>query len=130
MIELVIDGTPTTQGSKSINRRTGQMFEQAKGLRVWRETIAKTTMACRRGRGPFEGPVFVSAVFLFARPKRRPRRSYPLRDLDKLQRALGDGLVAGGLLVDDSQITQWLAEKRFTANGEVPGVRVRISEAG
>lgn len=105
------------------------MYESAKGLRAWRQTIAKTVMACRRGRGPFEGAVRVNAVFYFARPK-RPRRAYPVRDLDKLQRALGDGLTDGGLIVDDCQVTVWFAEKRYATDGAPVGVHVTIGDAG
>lgn len=51
-------------------------------------------------------------------------------DLDKLMRALGDGMTDSGLLVDDSLIvTQWL-HKRYAIEVNPVGVRVLVMKTG
>ena len=49
-------------------------------------------------------------------------------DLDKLIRAVGDGLsVDAGLLKDDSRISSIKAEKRYCERQEVPGALIVLS---
>ena len=75
---------------------------------------------------PIDAPVVVEAVFVFPRPK-SVKRNYPTvaPDLDKLCRALGDGMtVDANVLVDDSRIVVWHASKVY---GERPGVSVKIT---
>lgn len=61
------------------------------------------------------------------RPK-RPRFNVPATapDLDKLQRGVGDGLEASGLLANDSRIVQWIATKHY---GDTTGCRITIKES-
>ncbi len=70
----------------------------------------------------------VEANFLFARPKSLPKRvrtNTKRPDLDKLVRALLDGL-ADILLPDDSQVISITAAKRYIEPGETPGAEIVV----
>jgi crossover junction endodeoxyribonuclease RusA len=87
---------------------------------------------------PLAGPVALLAVFSLPRPKghyRTGRNAHLLKesapnfpagrpDLDKLLRALLDGLTAGGAWLDDSQVAQLAATKEW---GQ-PGCRIEIEQ--
>lgn len=133
-------GTPAQQGSKAINRKTGMMFDVSKNLDTWRQNIAWVAKSVRDREkiDRFTGAVEVTAEFRFSRPKahyRTGKRSHELKpnaptfktsapDTDKLQRALGDGLVDGGLLADDAIIVIWHARKIYADQDW--GVRVKV----
>jgi Holliday junction resolvase RusA-like endonuclease len=62
---------------------------------------------------------------VFSMPEgQRPKYGWPTKDgdLDKLVRAVLDGLTQGGLIIDDRHVTRIVTEKRFGH----PGVAVRI----
>jgi crossover junction endodeoxyribonuclease RusA len=91
--------------------------------------------------GTLEGPVRVVADFYLPRPKghygtgrnagrvRDSAPGYPEHrpDLDKLARALLDGLGMGGAWADDCQVTHLHVSKLY-ADGIPPGCRVTITE--
>lgn len=118
-LEFVVPGVPIPQGSK--NPWGGEANPHVKS---WRETVAYA--ARKNDTTIIDGPVVVSATFVFPRPKKHFRTgklSHELRtdaprwhantpDLDKLQRAVGDAM-KGVLLRDDSQIVFWKARKRY-----------------
>lgn len=120
-----IPGIPRPQGSKSVNRRTGVMFEANPETRAWRASCARH-LELWAGTyfgawEPFDGPLLVDVTFVMPEPK-RPSFAEPAvkPDLDKLQRALGDALTVAQIIKDDARITTWHARKRY---GE-PGVRI------
>jgi Holliday junction resolvase RusA-like endonuclease len=90
------------------------MYESSKRLKPWREIVAYTVMAARKGV-QFAGPV-------------RVLLSFDLRlnaDLDKLCRGVLDGLTMSGAIVDDKQVVELHAEKRMR---KPAGCRIRIEE--
>lgn len=103
---------PTSAGPKT------RLISMAKREKVWRQFVAdeiRTTIPdVQIGK---EYAVKVHATFYLPRPKRAPeyKRVRPINvpDLDKLCRALGDAMVDGGLLVDDSIIVEWHASKEY-----------------
>lgn len=138
MFELLIEGTPAPQGSKSVNRRTGVMFEQSKGLPKWKQAMAAALHAYKTQLGdmdPYAGAVVLTIHFLMPRPKshyRTGRFSHVLKDSapqehtqkpdgDKLARALGDALTRAGFITDDAIVTRWVVDKRWAEYGETPG---------
>lgn len=124
IVAFFVPGRPVTQGSKTRTKHGG-MRESAKGWAAWRKVVAQIAMIERRGHC-FEGPVYVDAEFRFLRPA-RAKNSYPSPDVDKLQRAIGDALQAGGVLHDDRQIVRWLdPRKRYCGLDEVPGCMLMI----
>ena len=139
MYELLIEGVPAPQGSKSVNRKTGHMFEQSKGLPAWKRAMAAALAQYRDdlgGMDPYGTATVLTAHFLMPRPKshyRTGRFSHVLKesaprehtqkpDGDKLARALGDALTRAGFITDDAVITRWVADKRWAEYGETPGV--------
>lgn len=104
------------------------MIESSKAVGPWREAVrAETQRAMTLQPGPVAGAVYVSLKFQMTRPKghyRTGRNAALLRDgapgrpagkpdLDKLVRAVLDGLTAGGAWKDDSQVVVLTAEKLY-----------------
>lgn len=119
---IFIPGTPRPQGSKSVNRHTGHMFEANPSLKAWRSTMAASLIAWTGtwfgAWEPYNGPLAVDATFWMPRPQ-RPTYSLPAvkPDVDKLCRALGDAMTESGLIKDDARITTWHARKRYAEPG-------------
>lgn len=114
-------GTPRPQGSK---RYVGNgRFIEASDVKPWRLAIAKAVKEAFEATGDdsiFTEPVIVTATFYLPKPK-TVRRFLPsvAPDLDKLQRALGDGMSVEtpAALEDDSLIVTWHARKRYAEPG-------------
>ena len=66
-------------------------------------------------------------LFTFRSPK-KPTRSYPGLDLDKLLRSTNDALVHGQLLLDDRQVVEVQAGKRWAVGGEASGCTITIAD--
>lgn len=123
--EFSVDGIPVSQGSKTIAQGGGKTWMRdanAKKLKPWRERVAQ---AADLGV-TFDCPVKVFAYFDMPRPK-RPKFERPATkpDVDKLARALLDGMTDGGLLKDDSRVVDLHVVQRYS---ESPGVWVRVTE--
>lgn len=98
--------------------------------------MALAARAAHQG-GPLEGPVRVSCAFVFPRPKHHrrangnlregaPRRHGSRPDVDKLARAILDG-ITGVVLRDDSQVSELWAVKTY---GEQPGADIIVVPVG
>lgn len=136
LVSLFVEGEPVQQGSKSAALPKGGgkpvLFDQnAKTLRPWRKAVKQAAERVWRdeGRVPIGDPVQVEISFVFTPTMSDPDRHWRsvTPDLDKLERALYDGLVDGRLLRDDSLVVQHLTRKRFAEPGEVAGAHVKIS---
>jgi len=87
-----------------------------------------------RHGGPLSGALIVTMGFRFPMPESRPPRTRKLGtvakttapDLDKLVRAVNDGLAAGGLIVNDARIARSAEWKDETIGWT--GVTVQVSE--
>jgi Holliday junction resolvase RusA-like endonuclease len=131
MIEFFVHGIPRPQGSKRGFYRNGRvvLVEASKQLPEWREQIvlaAKEAMMSTDLWYKTEKPVRVECVFFFPKPK-TVKRDYPsvAPDLDKLCRSLLDALTQAGVYLDDAQVIDLIATKRYSAS---PGVSVMVSE--
>lgn len=127
-----VPGTPVQQGSKRGFSRKGSTFVQivddnkAK-LKPWRATVREhAANALGNGTG-FTDACFVLLDFHMPRPKsvRRARPSVK-PDIDKLTRALLDGLTDSGVLKDDALVVSLHVEEWY-ADGD-PFVNVRVGE--
>jgi Holliday junction resolvase RusA-like endonuclease len=95
-------------------------------LKRWKQAIngeAKVEMWAR-GTEAIEGPVSVELVFYMPAPKRRNARPAVKPDVDKLARAVLDGLT-GSAFADDGQVVELKASKRY-ADLEHPRTGVQI----
>ena len=95
-------------------------------LKPWRATVAK---AADLGV-TFDCPVAVQIRFDMPMPK-RPKFSRPAvkPDVDKLARAVLDGLTDGGLLVDDSLVVRLVVDE-FYSESPCATVTVRAVSDG
>jgi crossover junction endodeoxyribonuclease RusA len=132
--ELVIqvNGLPAPQGSKR-HVGNGVMVESSKAVKPWREAVRSETqriMDTGAAFGP-QVPVCIDLTFWLPRPRSLPKRiEYPVKrpDLDKLTRAVLDGIVSGGAVADDSQVICLVISKHFAGDGRPPGCRIVIQE--
>src|ERR1051326_3570288 len=135
-VEFFVAGTPAPQGSKRAFRtRTGAVIVDTNQpqLRPWRALIADATRQAMNGRPPLDGPVWVKLRFYFPQPKVRAKHPTPAAkgngpDVDKLCRAALDGLVDGGLMIDDRQVWTLDATKWELAPGWTVGMKVEAGQ--
>lgn len=103
------------------------LVESSKKLKPWRDAVAK--QASTHYPEPLGGALSLTAVFIMPRTKAMGTKQAPPMtqkpDLDKLLRALNDGLT-GVAFHDDSQIVATVASKRRAEPGEETGVEVTI----
>ena len=141
-MRIEVRGQPAPQGSKRPvrlgNGKIG-MAESSKAVGPWREAVRAETQRSMNGSGPLAGPVRVSLAFFTPRPKGHfrtgrfaailrdgaPGRPAGRPDLDKLARAVLDGLTAGGAWKDDSQVVVLVAEKLYRP---MPGCMITVTE--
>lgn len=112
-VAIAIYGKPAPQGSKG-----ALGMEDNPRTKPWRAAIKKVCDDfLPAGYEPLDGPISVEMCFWFTPPANAPRGSYPTTrmtyDLDKLYRALGDGLAEGGVIVDDARIVDANLRKRY-----------------
>lgn len=135
---LTIVGLPAPQGSKR-HVGGGRMVEMSKNVAPWREAVAaaaRLEMVATGMAEPLDGALSLSASFRLPMPTSRPKRvreagrqwrtSTP--DLDKLLRSTLDGLVMGGLIVDDARVVSIEATKCEVVGWS--GVTLRLRAAG
>lgn len=140
-VSFVVYGIPAPQaGTRAVQTAKGPRQISTGGVRLesWRNDCAAAARkaAIEHGPFPFGEPLAVTAEFRFPMPKSRPKSTrlfavWPktsMPDLDKLQRALGDSLKAGGLIRDDSLIVEWRATK-YEVWEQWTGVAVTITSA-
>ncbi len=145
-VTITVRGVPAPQGSKR-HVGNGRMVEMSKAVGPWREAVrAETQHAVYEDRIAdfpcFTGPVEVLLTFWLARPKghyRTGRNAHLLRDgapaypagkpdVDKLARAVLDGLTEGGAWKDDSQVVALHAVKLYANAGGFTGCVIKITE--
>ena len=131
MLEFFVIGIPRPQGSKTGFIRNGRvvLVEASKQLPEWRSEVALTAKEAMLTHGAWyktERPVRVEVVFYLPRPK-TVKREYPsvAPDVDKCARAVLDALTAAGVYVDDAQVVDLVALKRYR---EFPGASVSVTE--
>lgn len=129
-------GVPAPQGSKRgfVNKKTGGVIitDTSKRLAPWRQTVA----AAGAGAGPcLDGPVAVCMGLTMPRPSSaRKKDIYPSTqpDIDKLVRAVFDGISDAGLWKDDGRVSYMevckLWPETVVGGLETPGVTVAAIE--
>lgn len=128
-LDFFVPGQPRPQGSKR-HVGGGQVVESSAYLPGWRRAVALVARnaAARQQWRRARDAVRVDLLYLFVQPKSN-RAVWPVArwvgDLDKLTRAISDGLVDAGAIDDDSLVVQSCQEKAW---GSRAGVRVTISE--
>jgi Holliday junction resolvase RusA-like endonuclease len=140
VITIRVHGIPAPQGSKR-HVGNGRMVESSKAVGPWREAVRQEAQAALVGTadGWDISPLIVYVVFVLPRPKghygtgrnagqvKPSAPKYPAGrpDLDKLERAVLDGLTAGGVWRDDSQVAFLMAGKVY-ADEVPPGAVIQV----
>ena len=123
-VSFVVPGVPAPKGSRiSGRRKDGSIFTRpaSKGEHAWVDAVAKVA----EKRPKLKPPYSVELHFSMPRPK-KPSHDYPTRgDLDKLVRAVLDGLTRGGTIVDDRHVVGLRAAKFWAEPGD-EGVAVTV----
>lgn len=111
------------------------LVEANKKLPLWRKTVKFAALEAINNQ-PFatlDEPVKVVYTFFLPRPKQPKWGQYPASkpDLDKLVRAVNDGLTDAGVWRDDSLVVELVARKVWTKHDEKgepePGCFIAIS---
>lgn len=126
-------GTPQPQGSMNCKARhvTKPNLQPSNEieLKKWRVLVAKAGRALPVSG--LVGPLYVVATHTLIRPPSVPLRvrAWPMvrgsKDVDKLGRALLDGLAQGGVFTDDAQVCGLHAWKRYPDSPAVPWIDPR-----
>lgn len=118
MIAFFVPGIPAPQGSKQafVRGTRAVLVEMSKALPRWRAAVTAAARAAHQGP-PLDGPLAVWITFYLPRPKSVParRRPYPTvtPDLDKLARAVLDGITDARLWTDDARVVDLTITKRY-----------------
>jgi Holliday junction resolvase RusA-like endonuclease len=135
VIRLQFHGEPAPQGSKQVSR-WGGLREVSKKIQPWRASIQYASAAQYKG-DPIAEPVALDVTFVLPRGKSHygtgrnaeklkgsaPRHHTKTPDLDKLCRALCDGLTVkcgGNVLIDDSCVVELKSAKRYQKDASEP----------
>lgn len=107
------------------------MVESSAKLKPWRAIVTLTAQLAASDQKwiTSEGPISMDITFEVQKPT-SSRRAYPTvkPDLDKLLRAVLDGLTDAGIWKDDSQVVSVLARKVYVLNK--PGVTAIVTPIG
>lgn len=124
-----VAGIPAPKGSRIYGqRRNGSSYSRpaSKREKTWTEAVALVTRAHRPSGAALPPPYAVSLTFAMPCPA-RPSYAHPTRaDLDKLVRAVLDGLTSGGLIADDRHVIQLTAAKQWADRPGAEGVAVTV----
>lgn len=121
-IVLEVPGTPAPKGSRTVGRRKdGSIYTRPANPKE--KAWAACVKAVAALETPLEPPYEVELKFRFTSPQ-KPSYTYPSKsDLDKIVRCTLDGLVEGGILLDDRHVVRLVAQKEYGTEGAV--IRVR-----
>ncbi len=128
-LTFFVRGLPRPQGSGQPRlSKSGKPFLVTKtaNLTSWRHALA-TVLSWEWHWPPIDGPVALSLIFVFPRPKSAPKRVLHTvtPDEDKLARAVLDAF-KGVVFTDDSRV---YAPTPIGIYGDEPGVHVYICES-
>ena len=127
-VTFFVAGVPVPQGSKTafvVGKRAVLTDANKDKLRPWRAEVTRVAAEAWAGRESLAGAVSVEVRFVFERPKTVKRDTPHVKpDIDKLLRALFDGVTDAKVWLDDAQVVRVIATKVY---GAVAGVDVSIS---
>lgn len=129
-LSITIPGKPAPQGSKKAYVIKGRpvLVESSDALKPWR---AMVTLIARSAANQFrwattEDAVAVEITFNLLKPASSKREHPTVKpDIDKLVRAILDGLTEAGIWKDDSQVVDLIARKVYVSAN--PGVTATIT---
>lgn len=145
-LDLFVPGRPVPQGSKTafVSKSTGRPIVVDKDVRLpqWRMKVTTYAMDMLGITPPLEGPVGIRIIFTLDRPKShfgtgknatKVKPSAPpfpatMPDIDKLIRAILDGLTDARVWLDDGQVVWCQATKVWSDDKFAAGAYLSIGE--
>lgn len=127
-LRIVAHGTPASQGSK--NSYGKNLVESDKQLPAWRAAVkAAAKLAAGPNWQPIDHAVKITGQIRIRKPRTTKFQDYPAgpKDLDKMQRAIGDALESARILTNDARIVHWDIRKVWATN--MSGLDITITEA-
>lgn len=129
-IRIEASGRPAPKGSRVYGRnKQGHTFTRpaSKHEKPWVDAVKSATQLAMRHHAQIEPPYAVDLELRIVASK-QPKYPWPSQhDIDKLVRAVIDGLVFGGAISDDRHVVSLTARKRFVEGDEPPGVVAYVS---
>jgi len=130
-LRIIAHGTPASQGSKKcfIRGKKVVLVEMDDELPAWRDSIkAAAKLAAGPNWEPIDVAVKVSGEIRIRKPRTTKFQDHPAgpKDLDKMQRAIGDALESAGILTNDARIVHWDIKKVWATN--TPGLDITITK--
>lgn len=133
-VSFTVAGVPIPQGSSRafVVKGRAVVTSSNKNLAQWRQRIATEAQRVADEMGFYRDGKFaytVLADFYFPRTKSMGKKliRHTVRpDLDKVQRAVGDG-ITGILIADDAKIDRWSVSKSYLPPDPLHGPRVEIT---
>lgn len=115
-----IDGVPVPQGSMRTVGRGVVIHSNAKKLKEWRTLVAYQVRAFFQDDEQIDDALRIDLEFYLPRPA-TVKRIFPSRkpDLDKLIRAVLDGITESNAVSDDARFVEINAKKFYTYDTEV-----------
>src|SRR3954469_807742 len=135
MVCVEVSGRPAPKGSRTAAKTKGgklYTYPASKLERPWVEAVTEATRQVMRHRSTPAPPYHVGLTLRIPKGRTGSAYSWPTQhDVDKLARAVIDGLVKGKALVDDRHVTSLTVCKLFVnGDGEQPGVSASVQEVG
>lgn len=142
---VFVPGRPVPQGSKTafVSKSTGKPIVVDKDVRLpaWRMKITTYAREAMADRATLTGPVGIRVEFILDRPKwhmgtgknadtvkpSSPSHPHSMPDLDKLLRAVFDGLTDAQVWADDGQVVWCLTYKVYAGMPPFPQTGVHIT---
>ena len=126
MISFTVSGDPIAQPRHKVSTRGGfakAYIPKEHPIHAYKEAIQLAAKIAMAGRAPVEGPVLVTVLFRFGRPKSHSKAARSndnhkqKPDLDNLCKAVLDAL-NGICWTDDSRVCQIRASKAWRTEGQ------------
>lgn len=121
LCSFVVLGEPKPKGSyravQGKHQKHAFVVNDNPGTKPWQVAVAWAARVNYHPQPPCRGPVRIEVCFYLPRPKSLHKKvKVPTKkraDLDKLERALLDGIKSGGVYVDDAQVVAIVSRKVF-----------------
>jgi len=130
-LRIRAEGRPAPKGSRiQGTTKDGRSFTRpaSKFEKPWVDAVKTATQV--QTRHTTVSPPYVVDLQIFIATSKKPKYPWPCQnDVDKLARAVVDGLVQGGAISDDRHVVELHATKRFCEPGEEPGVLAYVATA-